>query len=205
MENDRFQKCFRHIFWFTGIVVMYDVQNMELFNLCKVTLDEAVHIEEITRKQSKSDHWIKQRQNRITSSKFGDIIKRKAPVNESLINRIWPRTSVTTASMKMGLDNEEKAVEKYLMDNPTYKAFTCGVCINPGIPFLASTPDRLIYDTETEQCHLLEIKTLVKGGLTLKQTVRECIQDKSAPFLEVTRENEIRLKENHGHYMQIQA
>lgn len=126
-----------------------------------------------------------ERSKRITSSKFHEVIKTNGPATEQRIKRIWPRQVVQTAYMKLGIENEKLAVQKYLSEFPNYQFYKSGLCINPGVPFLASSPDGLIYNSENKTFHLLEIKTLVKGGLLMKKSVRDCITTGLAPFLEI--------------------
>ncbi|KAF5269835.1 hypothetical protein FQR65_LT05881 [Abscondita terminalis] len=186
------------------IARLNDLNVTELLNFCSVTLDEARAIEKKTRKQSENQLWRMERTKRISSSKFGNIVRRKAAVNDKLLKQIWPKNYISTAMMRMGLDNEPVAIQKYQDITPGIKVFPSGLCINPGIPYLCSSPDGLVYDEINKDFYLIEIKTLVKGGLINKFNIIECIQKGFAPFLEVVGNN-IKLRNTHLYYVQIQG
>lgn len=178
----------------------------DLLTNCSMSLREARELEEKTRAQNKCNQWYRERRIRITSTKFAAIIRRKKHVTQEFLKHIWPnsRIHIRSAFMELGSNNEEAAVQKYLALNPHFKSFECGLCVNPGVPFLAATPDRLIYDTITGTHFLLEIKTLAKGGLTEKLNIQECIHSGYAPFLQC-KNGIISLKTSHSHYYQIQG
>lgn len=106
----------------------------------------------------------------------------------------------------MGLENEDAAVEKYVpYKNNKCNVFYCGFCVNPGLPFLGASPDRIIYDTNANQFILMEIKTLSKA-MELNYKLKEAIEKKLAPFLHyklINNNVEIRLNKNSSHYYQI--
>lgn len=181
--------------------------DLELLSTFSMTIEEARKLEEDTRKQSQCPLWFLEKEKRISSSNFSAIIRRKKQITRAFHQKIWPQTRnrIQSAFMKLGFDNEETATMKYLTVYPHYTAFRCGLCVNPGIPFLCTSPDRLIYDTNSKTCHLLEIKTLAKGGLVEKLSIKECIKNGYADFLNSTNDNNFYLKENHSHYYQIQG
>lgn len=178
----------------------------EMLNECSLAIQDARDLERNTRPQSECELWFLERKKRITSTNFSSIVRRKKEITTTFCQKIWPkkRSYVQSNFMKLGKNNEDAAVTKYLTINPNYKAFPCGLCVNPGVPFLAASPDRVIFDSTSETYHLLEIKTLAKGGITEHLNIRDCINAGYADFLKCIN-GVVSLKENHSHYYQIQG
>ncbi|KAF4531814.1 hypothetical protein B566_EDAN014868 [Ephemera danica] len=62
--------------------------------------------------------------------------------------------------MTMGLQNENAATSKYLQVRKEYQCVDCGLLINPGIPCLGASPDKVVLDHNGDIVGLLEINTL---------------------------------------------
>lgn len=198
----------RGILWlkeYSDMILCTDLPNIELINYVSVSLEEAQAIEKETRSQSLCGKWYDERQKRITSTKFFDIVRRRTPVTQQLISRIWPQHTIQSALLKYGTENEKKAIEKYEQLFQHYTVYKCGLVINPGVPCLATSPDGLVFNSTLNEYHLLEIKTLVKGGLFQKLNVLNCIKNGLAPFLKIQDGHTIILDENHTFYYQIQG
>ncbi|KAG0434657.1 hypothetical protein HPB47_018962 [Ixodes persulcatus] len=128
---------------------------------CVITLDEAQSLEE-TRGQSRSKLWHSERAKRITASQFGDIVKRKAAVNETFLRNIFSGTHGATHHMKAGLKNEAAALQRYQMKKRV-QLFSVGLCVNPGLPMLGASPDGLVWDQDIQEYGLVEVKTARPG------------------------------------------
>lgn len=77
--------------------------------------------------------------------------------------------------VREGLDNEEAARKKYIaLKNNKVRLSKVGLIVNPGFPILGASPDGLVYDEETGDFGLLEIKTLAKAkelGVTINEAI----------------------------------
>ncbi|CAG9768124.1 unnamed protein product [Ceutorhynchus assimilis] len=179
------------------VIFRDSLPNIDFINNVSLSLDDCRFLEAETRNQSSSSRWHLERKKRISASKFGAIIERTIPVTIQLISRIWPKgTGFKSAMMQQGLINETAAVSKYKDLYPNVDVFTCGLCVNPGIPFLAASPNSLLYNPDEKTMNLLEIKTLVKSGLLENQKVLEDFSKGSVPYLELMNGN-LQLRRNH--------
>ncbi|KAK5650152.1 hypothetical protein RI129_001181 [Pyrocoelia pectoralis] len=171
---------------------------------CKISLSLARKLQNETCLQSHSQLWFSERSKRLTASKFYAVISRQAPVTEQFINTVFTKTATfQSREMNIGLRNEAEVIRKLIDRNPNFKYIKCGVCVNPGIPILAASPDGVIYNELTNTYNLLEIKTLVKA-MEHNCTIQEAMERKLCDFLVNDGEN-IFLKKNHKYYMQVQG
>lgn len=164
---------------------------------CSVSMEEARELEKMTRGQN-TPLWQEERRKRITASRFGDVVLRKAAVNEKFIASFVKQGNHTTRYMNMGHDNEANAIAKYKALRGV-EVHPVGLCVNPGAPFLGASPDGLVWDKSNNEFGLVEVKTLAKAmeeGLT----VQEAIEQRRVPFFK-----EGKLSERHKYYYQIQG
>lgn len=138
---------------------------------CCLTLDEAHELELKTRDQADVQLWYEERAKRITASRFGDIVNRKAPVTEKFcVSLFSSRHTASTKHMRMGKDNEASALARYKKAKGV-NVYPVGLCVNPGIPTLGASPDGLVWDPDVGEFGLVEVKTLskaMKQGLTIE-------------------------------------
>jgi len=129
------------------------------------TYDQMREIEKNTREQNSSELWHKERKLRLTASNFGLIVEKtekprakpKALV-EKLLNPP-AKSPYVEKILSWGTDNEEVAVQVYQSIKKNAKIFKCGLIISPEDPFLAASPDRIVYDTSAEvPWGLIEVK-----------------------------------------------
>ncbi|KAG0442923.1 hypothetical protein HPB47_015478 [Ixodes persulcatus] len=164
---------------------------------CAITLDEAQSLEEETRGQSRSKLWHSERAKRITASQFGDIVKRKAAVNETFLRNIFSGTHGATHHMKAGLKNEAAALQRYQMKKRV-QLFSVGLCVNTGLPMLGASPDGLVWDEDIQEYELVEVKTASRAIAAGLQTFEEV---RGRGFAEFIKEDKI--DPNHKHYHQM--
>uniref|UniRef100_A0A8W8NUK7 SWIM-type domain-containing protein n=1 Tax=Magallana gigas TaxID=29159 RepID=A0A8W8NUK7_MAGGI len=151
---------------------------------------QASEIEEATRLQSEDPKWHKIRQDRITASVAGDIVRRRKDP-EPLVARLKTSRKVLTSAMRHGLACEATAALAYVqaMDEEV-NIYPCGVVISPWSPWLAATPDRKVFCPSLDPPHgLLEIKCPVNS-------LADCV------YLSKD-ENSYHLKETHKYFHQI--
>ncbi|KXJ29264.1 hypothetical protein AC249_AIPGENE29029 [Exaiptasia diaphana] len=172
-------------------------------NKVGVSKDEAVAIEVSTRCQRQSKDWFKERQKRLTSSLFGRVINRReniAPVSIiTSIKKTSSSLSRLTPSLKWGIDNEHVALEMYTSKSGEEVA-DCGLIINPSWPWLACSPDGIVY-RETNPVGAIEIKCPYSKK---EMTIEECCKDSSF-YLKKNSSGVIALKQSHVYYYQCQG
>ena len=101
------------------------------------------------------------REHRITASRFGEVISRKAPINDRFLHSLFSSTKVLTEAMKYGLDNETVVVKEFKeLSGAQIKVFKCGLLIRPDIYWMGCSPDGIIYNpNENPSVGILEIKS----------------------------------------------
>jgi len=75
--------------------------------------EKALDIEKNTRRQFNCSAWYQERAFRITASRFGEVVSRKAPVNDRFLHSLFASTKVQIEAMKYGLDNETVVVKEF--------------------------------------------------------------------------------------------
>ena len=159
----------------------------------KLSISEIHLLETQTRLQGECELWHKLRSNRITASKVHRIKTRQKDF-EGLAKTLCSTSHRTTQAMRDGLADEPKAAESYVtMAQNNLNIYPCGIVISPWAPWLAVSPDRKVYDpNSTPSFGLLEIKC------PRVQSVLEC------RYL-VNIDGQLRLKESHEYFTQIQT
>ena len=106
-----------------------------------LSLEKALDIEKNTRRQSNCSAWYQERAFRITASRFGEVVSRKAPVNDRFLHSLFASTKVQTEAMKYGLDNETVVVKEFKeLSGAQVKVFKCGLLIHPDIYWMGCSP-----------------------------------------------------------------
>lgn len=170
-----------------------------------VTKVEAITIEAKTRSQRQSKDWFIERQKRLTSSLFGRVVnRRESALPVSLIESIKKANTTSTRmppSIKWGIDNEPVALEKYrAKKGKDILVADCGLVINPAWPWLACSPDGIIYNNEDNPVGAVEIKCpFSKKEMTIEESCKD-----SSFYLKKTFDG-LRLKQSHVYYYQCQG
>lgn len=119
-------------------------------------------IEEKTRGQHDNSLWRELRQDYLTASNFGTVVKRRATTPcHNLVKALLYKNPVNTPGILYGRVNEKVAIEIYeRLKNVKVKR--CGLFIDVDFPFLGASPDGLIGDDG-----LIEVKSFqsIKGKL----------------------------------------
>ena len=126
--------------------------------------EKPMEIEKNTRSQSNCSAWYQERAFRITASRFGEVISRKAPANDRFLHSLFSATKVLTEAMKYGLDNETVVVKEFKeLSCAQIKVFKRGLLIHSDIYWMGCSPDGIIYDpNENPWVGILEIKSFFK-------------------------------------------
>jgi len=173
-----------------------------------ITQDQAENLEQCTRGQATSKLWHEERTRRITSSKFGLVCKKmkllqKYPdrsVSDSFYKNIYSQRCFKSKATDYGIDNEINALNEYKTMSSNH-IHTCGLIVNPVIPFLAATPDALVCDNGEAGC------VEVKCPLSCKDlTPVEATSVQSNFYLELCPiTGALALKRDHNYYYQVQG
>ncbi|KAL1480525.1 hypothetical protein MTO96_050941 [Rhipicephalus appendiculatus] len=120
----------------------------------RISSEDAAALELNTSQQSQSTTWRNSRANRLTASKFGTVLSRKASWTEWGIANIMRPKEFSNSIVRYGTLNEPRAVQRYIqsMDHIGRKviAHTCGLMVRPASPWLGATPDRVVYDVHED-------------------------------------------------------
>ncbi|XP_053374237.1 uncharacterized protein LOC128546867 [Mercenaria mercenaria] len=172
-----------------------------------VTPEQCQLIETLTRGQN-SSKWMDARKERITSSVFGQVIKRKDSTEPDNLLKSMLYTYFQNPNTKYGKTHEKPARKMYskFMNSNGHKGLLvkeCGFIVSKDSPFLGTSPDGLVYCTHCEsQLGLVEIKCPAAMKWRMKSP-NECASDKDF-FCEIS-DGKVSLKKNHNYYFQVQG
>ena len=170
----------------------------------KVTMDHSRQIEHCTRGQSSSQKWYTHRHKRLTSSRFGDVMKRrlKTPVNPLVRSILYPSFKGNEYT-RHGLSQEKYSIDEYVLrkaeNGMNAIVRQSGLVIDDANSFLAGSPDGIVTMSNGDK-GLLEVKNLLKNKrMSLYQAARNksfCLQDVKGKLC---------LRSNHQYYYQVQG
>jgi len=160
-----------------------------IFKSLQVSPDQTLAWELETRTQSSSSTWHSLRKHRLTASIFKSVCVRQRDY-ETLARRLCSGKKVQTAAMKYGIDNESKAADLYV-DISERQLSTVGFVVNPSACYLGASPDRRVFDPDTDDLYgLLEIKCSTRDSIAM------------CPFLKHD-SGTFKLKLSHDYYYQV--
>ena len=116
-------------------------------------------VEEQTREQHKSDRWHKERKYKLTSSRFGEICKRRGydlKYCESLSSN--QRDLSHIPAVKFGLNQEKVALEQFKQRMRFDVVKKAGFFISKAYPHLGASPDGVVPASELNDEALVEVK-----------------------------------------------
>lgn len=171
-------------------------------NHVQVTPEKWVDICFASLHQSTTAAWFEERSIRITCSEKAHQIKTRRKDFESLAARLRKNSkgSITTKAMNYGLEMEPVA-RRFFESLIEQEVYETGLVISFTQPFLACSPDGLIFNGETFE--LLEIKCPFSCANSI---IVDIESNKSVvKYLRVNENGEIELVKNHKYYTQIQV
>jgi hypothetical protein len=172
--------------------------NQDEWRHVSISNEESVELEQSTRSQINSSTWHTERNKRITSSKFGHIMNRKAPVTDTFIRNTHNPKPFTSTATTYGIKKENTAKEEFLKLHPNAHLHSIGLVVNPTYPFLGASPDgRVCLDNETG---ILEIKC----PFSVRQQTIEDACNRPDFCLEQINDT-IQLKRTHLYWHQVQG
>ncbi|KAK4880364.1 hypothetical protein RN001_008510 [Aquatica leii] len=180
-----------------------DMPHDQLEQKCKIYLqklqerftshEDQQQIEKETRGQHENIKWREIRQNCLTASNFGTVIKRRPSTHcHNLVKRLLYGKELNTASIIYGRTHECEAIKKYETVKGV-KVTRCGIFVDIDYPYLAASPDGLVAENG-----LLEVKCLPSLGNQIIKNVTL----KRVCFTVV--DGEVRLNPQHPYYFQVQ-
>ena len=172
----------------------------------KISEENQKQIETSTIGQAENPVWMKQRLGRLTASFFGEVIRRKNTTPcAALVKRILYPTKINAPSVRWGSEHEPTARKEYMTKTGNFVR-ECGLYVDESHPWLAASPDGVIFCPRDNTQGLLEIKCPYTAGATLKISPVEAATHKDCKgFCSALQGNELRLKESHKFYYQVQG
>ena len=177
-----------------------DVTVQDLVDALKPTKEDVDLIQSMTIGQRNNPLWMDARQWRVTSSNFGKVCNRnfKQMYPPSLLKTILgDYGNFHTAALQWGCDHELEAIQLYT----TYTGIQvkeCGVFLSEKYPYLATSPDGIVYLTN-EEFSVVEVKCPYKHR-DIK--IVDACNDRA--FCLYTDESGLQqLKRTHDYYYQI--
>ena len=183
-----------------------NLDNSERALINTLVVDETIinNIEEVTRDQSTSEQWKKERKFRFTASKFDLISKRQRNHEKFAADLINPKP-FTSRYVEHGLKYEPIALQEYekimFTRKTPVKVLKSGFVVCLDIPFLGASPDGRVVDFGCQNHFgLAEVKC---PETKFQVTPLEACQDPSF-FCEAVN-GHCKLKRNHAYYTQVQG
>ncbi|XP_052825805.1 uncharacterized protein LOC128248496 [Octopus bimaculoides] len=161
----------------------------------KISEEQCVQVELITRGQNKNRTWKEQRKGRITSSSFGHVFVHKDTTEtDNLVKQVMGYNKT--------FQNSHLYTKRIQEFHPNTSVKDCGLIINPSYPYLDASPDGLVdIPNFPDGPGLLKIKcpSSDKGKWL---SPHECAKD-SAFFCSV--KDNVVLKRHHSYLYQVQG
>lgn len=142
--------------------------------------------------------WHEAKKNRLTASNFGTVICRKSTTScHNLVKTLLYSKNIISKHIEFGRQNEKVVIRQF--ENQYNKTVRpCGLFVDEQYPFLGASPDGLVDDDK-----IIEVKCTPSIG---QKTLEDAALDKKLQFcLELTETGQLKLKENHKYYWQIQG
>ena len=186
-------------------------------NSMQLSNSQVAALEAATRAQSDSELWIVLHNGRLTSSRFGEILKRRATTDPTrlvidIMGYNGPLRHLPPA-MRWGKENEAKARECYLVNRQSVGedmvVQPTGLHLLPEKSFLAASSDGKILCRSTDTCcyGCLEIKCpySIKGAITIELTPMEIAEQFPDFFMKKGSDDLLHLPTDHSYYAQVQG
>ncbi|XP_077991527.1 uncharacterized protein LOC144445760 [Glandiceps talaboti] len=160
---------------------------------------EAVELEKQTVGQSNCQKWFEERARRLTASKFGRIMKRKAPVTDKFLQSLFQAKPFFSVPTNYGIANEKIAKQMFLKAHPEAHMHPIGLVVNPKFAFLAGTSDARV--CMSQKTGIAETKCpFTARDMTIEEACRQQID-----FCLELRDNKCTLKRKHEYWYQVQG
>ena len=176
-----------------------DVNVSDLVEALRPTAEDVQLIQNMSVGQRNNPLWLDARQWRVTSSNFGRVCNRQFRHSYplSLLKTVLGDYGTPhSAALQWGCDHESSAVQQYMVAT-SVQVDECGVFLSVDYPFLATSPDGVIW-LGNEEFGIVEVKCPYKHR---DSSIEMACQD-SAFCLSVDG-SQARLKRTHDYYYQV--
>ena len=189
----------------TNLMIQYYRANVQ------VTEASAAQININTMGQSSGDNeltWQEERRKRITASSVGQIAKRTTTTKvTSTIKQLLYSTFTGNKATNWGILQEDVSRTEYLKiqqkDSSTFTITSSGLVISIENPWLAASPDGLVFDPQENPPEGL---VKFKNPYSVKdKTLEEAASSSKTFCLTLTKSGKLELKRGHDYYFQIQC
>ena len=124
-------------------------------NHVSLSPDSCKQLSDNTMSQSDSECWHQERKLRITASIMKEVCHRKATTScEAFVRKKLSAKPIDTFAIRYGNDHESVAIKSYVdHQNKIGKSVavsSCGLSVHPSMPWLAASPDGIVYDASEE-------------------------------------------------------
>jgi len=174
------------------------IPNENIHNISlNVDIETSKVIETETRQQAENKRWFSERKERITSSDFGKIMKRKKEINDTFLKSLFEKKPFTAASTSYGIANEKTAKQMYINKTGNH-IHEIGLVVNPAFPYLGASPDGKVCDKSITGIIEIKCPYTVRDNTLQEACVAEDF------FLQLSGAN-FQLKTCHPHWYQVQG
>lgn len=164
-----------------------------------VTREERDSKELLTKGQFGNPHYEAERQNRLTASLFGQVVKKRESTHcKTVVKKCLYNETFYSRATEYGKVNESVAI-KLFEKKANVTVVPSGLWIDIDNGFLAVSPDGLVGEDS-----LVEVKCLFSASNLQSTDLKEIVKEKKGNCLEII-DGSIRLKRNHNYYYQIQG
>lgn len=186
-------------------------------NGMKLSYSQVAALEAATLAQSKSELWVMLHNGRLTSSRFGEILRRRVTTDPTrliidIMGYNGPLEHLPPA-IRWGRENEAKARKCYLEGRQAVGedmvVQPTGLHLLPEKSFLGASSDGKILCKSVDTCcyGCLEIKCpySIKGTVTIELTPYEIADKFPEFFMKKGSDGLLHLPADHGYYTQVQG
>ena len=170
-----------------------------------ITEGQAIETEAQTVDQANSPLWHQKRKNRLTASKFGDVLNRKSLPSQAFVKNLFSQRSLSNVdSVAYGSSKEDIARKLYIKKMKSrlqhdIRVYNSGLLINPNCPYLGASPDGKLIDRSVyDHFGLLEIKCPYSFR---NHTPTEAAENPKCCLEKLT--GRLQLKRSHNYYLQV--
>ena len=184
----------------------------------KITQDIVDTIEMATREQSECELWYALRNGRLTSSKFGEILRRRPSTDSRRLVRDIMGYSKPMQHLppqiRWGKQNEDKARQLYIENRKTVgevmQVTCCGLHLMPERSFLGATSDGKVVctsvDTSCTGCLEIKCPYSIENTVTIELSPDDIAREFGDKFfMKKGDDGNLHLPSDHQYYSQVQG
>lgn len=182
-----------------------DLLRQKVGIICGNLMPSVYGITELCPEQG-NEAWFAERRLRVTASIAKSVVTASSnDVKANLVKgKLW-ESPVKAASLEYGHANEAKARQSFEEKFPNLTVRESGLWVNSEYPFLAASPDGLLYDIDLDSHGVLEIKCPMSLKATHPKNFSKALSKKQMAAFCLTEDGgEVKLNTKHAYYYQVQ-